>query len=29
MSKEKKVIRFEALGPADTGMPAMKLDQAD
>jgi uncharacterized cupin superfamily protein len=29
MSKEKKVIRFETLGPADTGMPVMKLDQAD
>ena len=29
MSKEKKVIRFETHGPADTGMPAMELDQAD
>ena len=29
MSKEKKVIRFETHGPADTGMPAMELNQAD
>ena len=29
MSKAKKVICFEPLGPADTGMPAMDLDQAD
>jgi hypothetical protein len=29
MNKEKKVIRFEPLGPADTGMPAMDLDPAD
>jgi len=29
MSKEKRVIRFETTGPAETGMPAMELDQAD
>ncbi|NOR20791.1 MAG: hypothetical protein GQ538_11965 [Xanthomonadales bacterium] len=29
MSKEKKVIRFERLGPTDTGMSVMDLDQAD
>ena len=29
MSKDKKVIRFEKYGPADTGMPAMELEQAD
>ena len=29
MSKENKVIRFETHGPADTGMPAMQLDQDD
>jgi len=29
MSTEKKVIRFEPNGPAQTGMPAMKLDPAD
>jgi uncharacterized cupin superfamily protein len=29
MKNDKRVIRFEAKGPADTGMPAMKLDPAD
>jgi uncharacterized cupin superfamily protein len=29
MSNEKRVIRFEPKGPADTGMPAMELEQAD
>jgi len=29
MNTEKKVIRFESNGPADTGMPAMELDQSD
>ncbi len=29
MNKEKKVIRFEPLGPAGTGMPALNLDPAD
>ncbi len=28
MNNVKKIIRFEPLGPADTGMPAMDLDQA-
>ena len=29
MSKERKVIRFETHGPAETGMPAMQLDPTD
>ncbi len=29
MSNNKRVIRLEPNGPADTGMPAMELDQAD
>jgi uncharacterized cupin superfamily protein len=29
MKNVKRVIRFETHGPADTGMPAMELDQAD
>ena len=29
MNTERKVIRLESSGPADTGMPAMELDQAD
>ena len=29
MNNEKKVIRFEPQGPADTGMSVMELDQAD
>ena len=29
MKNDKRVIRFEATGPATTGMPAMKLDPAD
>jgi uncharacterized cupin superfamily protein len=29
MSTEKRIIRFDNNGPADTGMPAMELDRAD
>jgi len=29
MSTNKRVIRFEANGPADTGLPTMELEQAD
>ncbi len=29
MSNEQRVIKLEPYGPADTGMEAMQLDQAD